>query len=325
MKLLVDIDIPLPGKKLGHTDPLMLVGSCFTQHIGNRLADLEFKTLQNPNGILFDARSVCSSLISCIENKPVTPDDLFHLHELWQSWQHHSQFSGLQQQEVLSNINHMQGEAHAFLQKAGWLIITLGTAFSYRLRETGEPVANCHRAPTQWFHKHLMEIDEIQSSLSACLESLHAFNQELRIVFTISPVRHIRDGVTENNRSKARLIEAVHHVVHKYDYAHYFPAYELVIDVLRDYRFYDVDLVHPNYAATEFVFNRFIESYTAPKLSGLLEEIKKIKVAFRHRPSHPGTQAHKNFLESMTARIHALQQVYPYLDFREELLHFGAV
>lgn len=324
MKLFVDIEIPSPGAAtIRHTDPVLLIGSCFTQHIGNRLADLKFTTLQNPNGILFDPHSVCSSLISYIENKPAGPDDLFFLHELWQSWQHHSQFSGLQQGEVLAGINRMREEAHAFLKKSRWLIITLGTAFSYRLQQTGEAVANCHRAPAQWFHKQLMEIDEITTGLRVCMDRLHAFNDELRVIFTISPVRHIRDGVIENNRSKARLIEAVHHVVNRYDYTHYFPAYELVIDVLRDYRFYDIDLVHPNYAATDFVFNKFIESYTAPELSGLLEEIKKINAAFRHTPSHPATAAHKKFLESMHSRIHALQQVYPYVDFKEEVKYFG--
>ena len=323
MKLLVDIEVPSPGETtILHTDPVMLTGSCFTQHIGNRLADLKFMTLQNPNGILFDPQSVCSSLISYIQNKPAEPDDLFFLHELWQSWQHHSQFSGLQQEEVLSGINQARAEAHAFLKKSRWLIITLGTAFSYRLHPTGEAVANCHRAPAQWFHKYLMEIDEISAGLQDCLDKLHAFNDELRIIFTISPVRHIRDGVIENNRSKARLIEAVHHIVHKCDYAHYFPAYELVIDVLRDYRFYDIDLVHPNYAATEFVFNKFMESYTAPEIAPLLEEIKKISAAFRHKPSHPTTTAHKKFQASMLLRINALQQKHPYLDFSEEVRCF---
>ncbi|MBE7173285.1 MAG: GSCFA domain-containing protein [Williamsia sp.] len=324
MKLFVDIDIPLPGgTTIRHTDPVLLIGSCFTQHIGNRLADLKFTTLQNPNGILFDPHSVCSSLVSYIENKPAGPADLFFLHELWQSWQHHSQFSGMEPEDVLAGINRARQEAHAFLKKSRWLIITLGTAFSYRLQQTGEAVANCHRAPAQWFNKHLMEIDDIVDGLRTCLDSLHVLNQELRIIFTISPVRHIRDGVIENNRSKARLIEAVHQVVKNYSNTHYFPAYELVIDVLRDYRFYDIDLVHPNYAATDFVFNKFIGSYTAPELSGLIEEIKKINLAFRHKPSYPATAAHKKFLESMHARIQTLQQTYPYLDFNEEERYFA--
>ena len=324
MKLLLDINIPSPGNAtIRHTDPVMLVGSCFTQHIGNRLADLKFTTLQNPNGILFDSRSVCNSLVSYVENKPAVPDDLFFLHELWHSWQHHSQFSGMLQEEVLSSINQLRGQAHQFLKKARWLIITLGTAFSYRLQQTGEAVTNCHRAPAQWFNKHLMEIDEIVTGLNNCLEKLHEFNKELHVVFTISPVRHIRDGVIENNRSKARLVEAVHHIVNRYDCAYYFPAYELVIDVLRDYRFYDIDLVHPNYAATEFVFNKFMEAYTPPETAALFEEIKKITNAYRHKPSHPGTAAHQKFLDSMLSRLHTLQQTHPYIDFSEELCYFS--
>src|SRR5688572_6285195 len=160
MKLMRDIKIDEPEVKIDYRDKIMLVGSCFTEHIGDSLSDLKFQVMQNPNGILFDPSSVASSITSYIENKRYSGADLIQLNELWQSWQHHSRFSGVGKVEVLNSINASQSEAHHFLKEAGWLIITLGTSFSYRLTEGSLPVANCHRAPSSWFIKHMMTIDE---------------------------------------------------------------------------------------------------------------------------------------------------------------------
>ena len=256
MEFQVPINIAALPRPIKYGDKLLLVGSCFTEHIGNSLKDWKFDVLQNPNGILFDAASVASSLVSYIEPRGYTTDDLVYFNEVWQSWQHHSRFSHTDREECLKAINASQVRAHQFLKEANWLVITLGSAFSYRLKD-GRAVANCHRAPAQTFTKHLMTIEEINTALDGCLHQLRYLNPELQIIFTVSPVRHIRDGVVENNRSKARLLEAVHHLVDKFDRLYYFPAYELVIDVLRDYRFYDVDMAHPNYPATQFVLEKF--------------------------------------------------------------------
>jgi hypothetical protein len=193
-------------RPIRYGDKIMLTGSCFTEHIGNALREWKFHTTQNPNGILFDAASVASSLVSYIEAKVYTANDLVYLNELWQSWRHHGNFSGIDQEQVLKEINKRQGHAHAFLKAADWLIVTLGSAFSYRLSDGGLPVANCHRAPGNTFVKHLMTIEEIVTALDGCLHRLFYFNPTIRVIFTISPVRHIRDGVVENNRSKARLL-----------------------------------------------------------------------------------------------------------------------
>ncbi|MBS1660694.1 MAG: GSCFA domain-containing protein, partial [Bacteroidetes bacterium] len=303
-------------------EKILLTGSCFTEHIGNNLRDWKFDVLQNPNGILFDAASVASSLISYIEPKAYGPDDLVYLNELWQSWQHHSVFSHMDREACLRGINESQERAHAFLKEAKWLIITLGSSFSYRL-DGGMGVANCHRAPAQTFTKHLMTIEEIQTALDSCLYQLFYFNPGLQVIFTVSPVRHIRDGVVENNRSKARLLEAVHHLVGKFDRLHYFPAYELVIDVLRDYRFYDIDMVHPNYPATQFVLEKFVGACIDEKGQKLLEEVKKIVIARRHKPFQPATKAHQKFLADFREKAAALGQEYPFLDLREELEYFS--
>jgi hypothetical protein len=259
---------------------------------------------------------------------------LFYLNELWHSWQHHSRFSGIDPHGVLKNINAAQQAAHQFLKEADWLVITLGSSFSYRLVKGDENsaqdfknrsyagVANCHRAPAQWFQKHMLTIDETVSTLDNAIHQLFRFNPKMRLVFTISPVRHIRDGVVQNNRSKARLLEAVHHLVNKFDRLYYFPAYELVIDVLRDYRFYDIDLVHPNYAATQFVLEHFLKAHTSNETLQLAEEIKKVVTARKHRSQFPGTNAHQTFLKTHLQKAKTLQQLHPYLDLQKEIRYF---
>jgi hypothetical protein len=322
----MEFQLPIsPGvlpKPISYGDKILLTGSCFTEHIGEALRDWKFDTLQNPNGILFDAASVASSLISYIQPRVYTADDLVFLNELWQSWQHHSVFSGVDQTAVLAGINASQAAAHAFLREADWLIITLGSAFSYRLSDGGMPVANCHRAPGKVFVKHLMTIEEIQTALDGCLYQLFYFNPGLKVIFTVSPVRHIRDGVVENNRSKARLLESVHHLVEKFDRLYYFPAYELVIDVLRDYRFYDIDMVHPNYPATQFVLEKFTEFGIGAAARPVMEEIRRLVTARRHRPLHPETAAHKRFMRDQYEKTVALAAQYPFLDLSDELNYF---
>jgi hypothetical protein len=168
-----------------------------------------------------------------------------------------------------------------------------------------------------------MSITEIIEALDNTIHQLFHFNKNINIIFTISPVRHIRDGVVENNRSKARLIEAVHHMINKFDRLYYFPAYELVIDVLRDYRFYSEDMVHPNYLATDFVLERFLETYTTTETNMLIEEVKKLLIARKHKATHPTTEAHKKFLQSQIEKVKLLQQRYPYINFIEELEYFS--
>jgi GSCFA family len=336
MQFQLPIQIPAPEKQISYHDKILLIGSCFTEHIGNALEELKFRVLQNPHGILFDPISVCNSLNSYIENKKYTKKDLFQLNEVWNSWQHHSRYSNIDKEEGLRIINDSQQQAHDFLKQADWIIITLGSSFSYRLTSEfskvsplggdleGAGAANCHRAPAQWFTKHLLTIEETAGALKDCIDRLLQFNKHLKIIFTISPVRHIRDGVVENNRSKARLIEAVHQTIAEYKQLYYFPAYELVIDVLRDYRFYDIDLAHPNYMATEFVMEKFKAGFIDEDSLKLMEEVKKIVIAKKHKAFQPATNAHKQFLKAHFEKTKEMLEKYPFLDLKEELNYFNS-
>ncbi|TCJ19220.1 GSCFA domain-containing protein [Flaviaesturariibacter flavus] len=333
MELMLPVNIPDPGVRLHPGASILSIGSCFTEHIGTALQELKFRVLQNPSGILFDPVSVCRSLQSYLQPQPYSEADVFYLNEAWHSWNHHGRFSGTDRDAVIGSLNAAQAEAHEFLKSAGWLIITLGSSFSYRLADedtrpaqplaAGGGVANCHRAPAGWFRKHLLTIDETVSALDNTLHMLFRFNPALRIIFTISPVRHIRDGVVENNRSKARLLEAVHHLVGKFDKLYYFPSYELVVDILRDYRFYAEDLVHPNYLATGFVLEHFLKTYVSEEDRKLLEEIRRLNIARKHKPSFPDTEAHQKFLAAHLEKATRLQATWPSLDFQKEIQYFG--
>lgn len=321
MKLMLDIRVDEPAVKVNYRDGIMMTGSCFTEHIGDSLSRLKFKVMQNPHGIVFDPHSAASSVISYIENRKYGEEDLFFLNELWHSWQHHSSFSSPDKEAMLENINRSQSDAHRFLKEAKWLVVTLGSSFSYRL-EKNIPVANCHRAPGNWFEKYMMRTDETITEWDTCIYRLFQFNPDIRLIFTVSPVRHIRDGVVENNRSKARLLEAVHHLVHKFDRIYYFPSYELVIDVLRDYRFYDIDLVHPNYQATAYVIEKFMEHFVDNESVNLSREIEKIVIARNHKAFQPSTDAHQRFLESHAEKTLELMKRYPFLDLHDEWEYF---
>jgi hypothetical protein len=307
---------------INHQHKLLLIGSCFTENIGAKLKQHKFSVLENPNGILFNPISISKSLISYIENRQYTKDDLFYENESWNSWQHHSRFSHPDQNECLRLINQSQKDANSFLKDTDWVLITLGSAFVYELATT-EVVANCHKVPTDKFNKRLLRIDEIVAALNNTIQRLQEFNSKVKIIFTISPVRHLRDGFIENNRSKAVLIQAVHRLADQSEKIFYFPAYELVIDDLRDYRFYAEDMVHPNYAATNYVWDKFVTTCIDEPSQQLMKEINVINAAKNHKPFNPTSAQHKRFLQTNLEKLNKLRRDHPYINFSDEVNFFS--
>lgn len=308
--------------KLKHSDKLFLAGSCFTEQIGLKLSHHKFRTLENPNGILFNPVSIARSVSSYIANKKYTADDLFFNNERWGSWDHHTRFSNPEQAACLQNINQSQSRAHDFLKNSNWLLLTLGSSFVYELKNE-RVVANCHKVPTDKFNKKLLSSDEVASCLKSMIEELIVFNPEIKIIFTISPVRHLRDGFVENNRSKANLINAVHALVDSNSALYYFPAYELVIDDLRDYRFFAEDMVHPNYQATNYVWEKFKNGCIEESSLQLMKEISIINSARNHKPFNAQSNQHKEFLKTNLERAKVLISHHSYLDLSEEIGYFG--
>lgn len=324
MQLTLSLEIPPLPSPVQYADKLLLIGSCFTENMADRMAQHKLQLLSNPHGILFNPLSVADALTGYVDNRQYKKEELFYLNELWNSWDHHTRFSHTNVDEALTGINASQAQAAALVKEANWIIITLGSAFQYYLKEKGTPVANNHRAPSQWFEKRLLDIDTITRALSAAIDKVAEVNPKAQILFTISPVRHIRDGVIDNNRSKARLIESVHSLCDRYRQAHYFPAYELIIDILRDYRFYDIDFVHPNYLATGVVWEHFVKSCIAPETQAIMKEVQEITTAARHRTRFPDTEAHRKFLSTYSAKTASLLQRYPGLNLNEELAYFAS-
>lgn len=313
--------------KINHRHNLLLIGSCFTEQIGTKLANHKFAVLDNPNGILFNPVSITRSISSYIDNKQYNESDLFYQNECWNSWEHHSRFSKPGVTECLNGINESQSKANTFLKNADWLLITLGSAFVYQtspltplLEERGNAtvVANCHKVSTDKFVKRLLTTDEVVSDLQNVLTKAVTFNPGLKIIFTISPVRHLRDGFVENNRSKATLIQSVQRLVETNNNCFYFPAYELIIDDLRDYRFFAEDMVHPNYAATNYVWEKFIATCIDEPSQQLMKEIAVIVAAKNHKPFNPTSEQHKKFLQTNLEKVKKLQQQFSYINLQEE-------
>ncbi len=309
------------AQQIKHRDKLLLVGSCFTENIGSKLKQHKFFVMENPNGILFNPASIAKSVQSYIAGKQYTEADLFYQNESWNSWEHHTRFSHPQKEECLRVINESQQAAHQFLQEANWLLLTVGSAFIYELGNK-QVVANCHKVPTDKFDKRLLSIEEIKKMLNEMLQQVFTFNPGIKIIFTISPVRHLRDGFVENNRSKAALIQAIHQLVDENEKLFYFPAYELVIDDLRDYRFYAEDMVHPNYAATNYVWEKFVAACIDEPAQALMKEINIINAAKSHKPFNPTSEQHQKFLRANLEKVKEIKQRFSYINFHEEEKYF---
>jgi len=323
--------LTLPAKRsehsIGYRDNLFLIGSCFSENMGAKLNSHLFKVFENPHGVLFNPMSVAQSLLDCINKKQYTDADLFELNEVWNSWHHHSRFSGVTTKEALEKINESIHKAHAFLKTADHIVITLGSAWLYQLNSqspfaAGQVVANNHKAPAAWFDKHLMKPGVLTIILKKMVEDLLQFNAHLQIIFTISPVRHLREGLVENNRSKAVLIQAVHEIVETSKQTAYFPSYEYVIDDLRDYRFYAEDLVHPNYAASNYVWEKWVETYMNEETKNIMKQVAELQLAIQHKPFFAGSSQHKEFLQNCIAKSERLLSLYPYLSLHDQVQFF---
>ena len=317
-----------PSKHLiEYEDKLMLIGSCFTENIGAKFKTHLFNVFENPYGILFNPISVSTALNEIVESKVYTVEDLFQHNELWHSWNHHSRFSAVQKEDALEKINASISAAHLFLKSANRLVITLGSAWLYHLTNNaplgkGQVVANNHKAPSDWFYKSLMGPADLMATLKNLVNRLQAFNPNLHIIFTISPVRHLREGLVENNRSKAVLIHAVHELISQSDKLDYFPAYEYVIDDLRDYRFYAEDLVHPNFAASGYVWDKLIETYMDTDTQSLMKQVAEIQLAYNHKPFFVGSVEHQKFIQSCIQKTESLLEAHPYLSLEGHLAFF---
>ncbi len=309
---------PTPSPvKITHADKLLLIGSCFAENIGEKLSNSKFDSLINPNGILFNPASIATALRSYLQpgtrnTKPETNNGLYF------SFAHHGSFSSSSKEELETKINLSHKKANAQLKAAKFLIITFGSAFAYRHVASDEIVANCHKLPQPEFKKELLSVEDIVADYKLLFEELKKFNPQLNIILTVSPVKYLRDGLIENNLSKAILIQSIHQLLTATANCLYFPAYELVTDDLRDYRFYKEDMAHPNEQAINYVWEKFADCYFNEETKKLNQKIKEVSQALNHRPLKPDTDKHSEFRNTIIKKCTELENSYPFLNFSEE-------
>lgn len=295
---------------------LFCMGSCFAENIGEKLEYFKFQSIINPFGIIFNPISIEKLILRCIQKKYFTESDIFFHNDLWHCYEIHSELSNVNKSEFLTNLNNIIDFTNKQIVESTHILLTLGTSWVYKLKSTNEVVANCHKIPQKEFVKELLSAEQIEQSLQNIISSITAVNTNVKFIFTISPVRHSKDGFVENTVSKAHLVSAVFNTVNlQTTTVNYFPSYEIMMDELRDYRFYADDMLHPSQQAVDFIWTKFFENYINEKEFQAMQEICNIQKGLAHRPFNPNTTAHQQFLFSLNQKIIKLQEQFPHISF----------
>jgi len=318
------VDIPQYHWKTGYSKKNIFMGSCFTENVGTRMAALKYDVDINPFGILYNPVSVANGLRILLQQKEFKAEDLIYANGLWHSFSHHGRFSSADKNEALEQINRRIKSSAKFLKDAGFLFVTFGTAWIYKFKKTGQPVSNCHKIPAKEFERVRLNVDEIFDEYRDLLTEIRKVNPSLKVVFTVSPIRHWKDGAIENQRSKAVLLLAIDKLINEFadDFCAYFPAYEIVMDELRDYRFYAEDMVHISEVAVEHIWEKFQTFLIDKESQQIAARVQKIVRAASHRPIHNNTPEYNQFMEQMSQQIADLEAKYKHLNFSAEKVYF---
>ena len=300
-------------------DPIVAIGSCFAQHMGIRLKDSGSPAVINPFGTLFSPTALEKVMVEGFdwirEDINYTTRD-----EIYLSWHHHSELFDTSLGGLKDTLTTLHRKWQSALSDAKWCIVTLGTAWVYRLKEHDQLVANCHKQPGDWFEKQLLSIDRITQSLENIAQFVVAHNPNINLVWTVSPVRHLKDGFVENQRSKAHLIAALHGFLDHSQRSYYFPAYEIVMDDLRDYRYYAEDMIHPSALAVEYIWKQWLKSVCHDDVLQWLNNLEKVRTGLAHRPVRPQSVQHQLFLDQLKKQLDDLQAKYPSADLTQYFL-----
>lgn len=303
---------PKRFNQIDYNSKVLLLGSCFSENIGDKFSYYKFDALLNLFGILFHPLAIERLITNTINKKEYTADDIFFNNEQWHCFDAHSKLSTLSEKELLSRLNSEINNAYNFLTQASHIIITLGTAWSYRHIESDKTVANCHKIPQKKFLKELLSVNDISESLDAIISLVKSINPKVNFIFTVSPVRHIKDGFVENMQSKAHLISAIHQMINQNssmrNQLDYFPSYEIMMDELRDYRFYKQDMLHPNTLAVNYIWDKFKDVWISKHVQQIMTEVETIQKGLAHKPFTPKSEAHKTFLKKLEIKKQHLNQ-----------------
>lgn len=316
MKFRTEIDIKKSPTPIGYEQPVMMLGSCFTDNIGSYLEKYLFRVSVNPFGVIYNPMSIKNSIEALLDKEQYRPDDLEFYNEFYFSFDHYTKFSDPDSNRAVEKINHEFLEAKKRFSQCGHLILTFGSAYVYEHKKSGRIVNNCHKLPASHFSRRRLTTEEIAHHYKTLVDRLLALNPEIKILLTVSPVRHIKDGLAGNQRSKSALLLAAAELEQRYPgTCSYFPSYEIMMDDLRDYRYYNSDLLHPNDQAIAYIWNHFLENCINDDAAAIIKRLDPLLKALHHRPLHTHTEAYKKFSEQTAEKIRKLKNTFPHLEW----------
>ena len=315
MKLQTQISLAKQAPAIDYDSKVFLLGSCFAENIADKFSYYKFQHKVNPLGILFHPLAILDLLKKAQDRIDYSEKELFFSNGYWQSYSAHSRLNNASKTEMLEQLNFAVHSTKEQIEGASHVVLTFGTAWVYTHIQSQRIVANCHKQSQKEFEKSILSIDQLNEIFESIVLILKSFNPELTIIFTISPVRHLKDGFIENNHSKSQLISALHPIINKTKNASYFPSYELVMDELRDYRFYKEDMVHPNQLAIDYIWEKFQSSWICSDAELTMKEVNRLQKGLDHKPFNPSSKAHQSFLSNLTKEVNALVVKYPFMKF----------
>lgn len=321
MKLQTQIPLTKQSKNLiDYHSNVFLLGSCFVENMGEKLSYFKFQNSINPFGILFHPKAIETFITKAINKTSYSEKDIFFYNEQWHCFDAHSKLSNSSKEALLHNLNGAIESTNKQIHESTHVIITLGTAWVYRFLESNQLVANCHKVSQKQFAKELLSVEAITQSLETIVNSIRSINSKASIIFTVSPIRHIKDGFIENTQSKAHLITAIHQIVNNQSsignhQSSYFPSFEIMMDELRDYRFYDEDMLHPNQTAINYIWEKFQEVWVSSEAIKTMKLVDEVQKGLQHKPFNPDSDAHQKFLLGIKDRQLQLKKEYPHIKF----------
>ena len=316
MNFTTKIPITQNANPIDYNSKIVSFGSCFAENMGDKLLYYKFQTQVNPFGIIFNPFSIEKLIERVVLQRYFTKDDIFFFNERWHCYEVHSELSDADAEVVLSKLNRILSDTQKQLQQATHIIITYGTSWVYRHIETNAIVANCHKVPQKQFSKELLSIDSIQKAIQNTVSLIATLNPKCNFIFTVSPVRHLKDGFVENQVSKAHLIAAIYATTNtKQQTLNYFPSYEIMMDELRDYRFYTDDMMHPSPMAIDYIWERFAATQIDASAITTMELVQTIQKGLAHRPFNPNSESHQKFEANLKEKIATLEAQYSFMKF----------
>ncbi|MCC9063427.1 MULTISPECIES: GSCFA domain-containing protein [Flavobacterium] len=319
MQFRTQIPISKTNNPIDYNSKVISLGSCFAENMAEKFDYFKFQNSTNPFGIIFNPVSIEKIIQRIVKEEFYTEKDVFFYNERWHSYEVHSDLSNSDRQELLETLNKAISETYKHLKEATHIIITYGTSWIYRNIESDEIVANCHKVPQKQFSKELLPVEVIQKSIQNTIDLIQVLNPNINFIFTVSPVRHIKDGFAENQLSKSHLFAGLHEVLKTHNSQlithNYFPSYEIMMDELRDYRFYTEDMLHPNQVAIDYIWHKFSENYISEESISTMQEVSEIQKSLRHRSFNPDSEQHQKFLTKLQQKISSIQEKWKHIKF----------